>query len=229
MPLKLVTYNIRHGKGMDRRVSLPRIARVITDLEPDIVCLQEVDVRMPRSRFVDQALRLGELTGLRHVFGPSLKWPVGGLYGNAILTRWEIENHTVTRLPGRDEPRSALSVRCATPFGPIRVISTHWGLESKERAEQGDAVAKLVADCEIPVLLAGDFNESSEMRGHEPLRVAGLRRLGPDEPTYPSPDPTEWIDHVYGSHHWSVLGVAVTPSLASDHRPVLLELQLTPP
>ena len=213
---------------MDRRISLPRIARVITDLEPDIVCLQEVDVRMPRSRFVDQALRFGELTGMRHAFGPSLKWPVGGLYGNAILTRWEFEDQTITRLPKGDEPRSALSVRINTPLGPIRVVSTHWGLHPEERAAQGETIAELVASSDIPVLIAGDFNEASEKPGHEPLRSEGFQRLGPDEPTYPSPDPTEWIDHVYGSHHWSVLGIAVSPSLASDHRPVRLELQLNP-
>src|SRR5215207_9900780 len=44
-PLRLtvVTYNIHHGEGTDKKLDLPRIAEVIRRCEPDFVALQEVD------------------------------------------------------------------------------------------------------------------------------------------------------------------------------------------
>jgi len=41
--VKILTYNIRHAKGMDGKVSLHRISLVIEESKADIVALQEVD------------------------------------------------------------------------------------------------------------------------------------------------------------------------------------------
>ena len=41
--LRLVAYNIHHGEGMDGKLDLERIARVIAAEKPDLVALQEVD------------------------------------------------------------------------------------------------------------------------------------------------------------------------------------------
>jgi endonuclease/exonuclease/phosphatase family metal-dependent hydrolase len=38
-----MTFNIRHGKGMDKRVNLERIAKVINKNSVDIIGLNEVD------------------------------------------------------------------------------------------------------------------------------------------------------------------------------------------
>jgi endonuclease/exonuclease/phosphatase family metal-dependent hydrolase len=58
------------------------------------------------------------------------------------------------------------------------------------------------------------------------LHRAGLARLGPDEGTYPADEPTAIIDHVYGTPGWAVREVYTIPSLASDHRPVVMDLLL---
>ena len=42
MTLRILSYNIHHGEGMDGKLDLPRIASVITSVQPDIVALQEV-------------------------------------------------------------------------------------------------------------------------------------------------------------------------------------------
>jgi hypothetical protein len=84
--LRVVSYNIRHGRGNDDVVDLERTARVLRALSPDIVGLQEVDERATRSGGVPQAVRLGELLGMHHAFGRFMDYQ-GGAYGLAILSR----------------------------------------------------------------------------------------------------------------------------------------------
>src|SRR5690242_14165439 len=40
--IRVATYNIHRGRGMDRRVRIERIAAVLATIDPDIVALQEV-------------------------------------------------------------------------------------------------------------------------------------------------------------------------------------------
>ena len=63
--MRILTYNIHHGEGLDGRIDLPRIAAVIAAQRPDLVALQEVDRNARRSGGVDQAAELGRLTGLQ--------------------------------------------------------------------------------------------------------------------------------------------------------------------
>ncbi|MEX1223844.1 MAG: endonuclease, partial [Pirellulales bacterium] len=66
--LRVLTCNIHHGEGTDGEFDLPRLAKVITDARPDLVALQEVDNKTRRADGVDQAAKLGELTGLHARF-----------------------------------------------------------------------------------------------------------------------------------------------------------------
>src|SRR5687768_6315860 len=82
--VRVLTYNIHHGEGTDRRFDLERLAAVIKSVNPDLVGLQEVDEKTARSNGVDQAARLGELTGMHAIFGKAMDYQ-GGAYGLAIL------------------------------------------------------------------------------------------------------------------------------------------------
>jgi endonuclease/exonuclease/phosphatase family metal-dependent hydrolase len=68
-PLRVLAYDIRHGQGLDGRLDLDRIARLIMRAEPDLVALQEVDRGAARTNAVDQAAVIqkscGKLTGDR--------------------------------------------------------------------------------------------------------------------------------------------------------------------
>lgn len=55
MELRAVTYNIRNCEGMDGKVDLPRVSLVLKSLNADIISLQEVDMRRPRTFLVRQA------------------------------------------------------------------------------------------------------------------------------------------------------------------------------
>ena len=102
--LRLLAYNIHHAEGTDGRLDLARVARVIKKLEPDLVAVQEVDVRTRRGRGVDQAAKLGELTGMHHVFGKFMDFS-GGEYGQAVLSKFPIKsskNHPLPPGPERE-------------------------------------------------------------------------------------------------------------------------------
>ena len=59
--MRLLTYNIHKGiGGRDRLYRLPRIIEVIENENPDLLCLQEVDRGVPRSRLHDQPRLLAE-------------------------------------------------------------------------------------------------------------------------------------------------------------------------
>ena len=52
--VRVLTYNIRHGEGMDGVYDLGRIAEIIRGAHPDVVALQEVDRGTERSGRADQ-------------------------------------------------------------------------------------------------------------------------------------------------------------------------------
>ena len=104
--IRVLSYNIHHGEGLDGKLDLERIARVIKSASPDLVSLQEVDNRTTRSKGVDQAKELARLTGMKYAYGPSMDFD-GGKYGNAILTKFILAESTTIPLPGDPRPAGA--------------------------------------------------------------------------------------------------------------------------
>src|ERR1043166_5454579 len=81
-----MTYNIHVGVGMDKKLDLPRIAKVINDQHPDLVGLQEVDRGVERTQRIDEIAELARLTKMDYAFAFNLKYQ-GGQYGVAILSK----------------------------------------------------------------------------------------------------------------------------------------------
>src|SRR5262245_27589941 len=107
--MRVMTYNIRGGLGMDGQRSIERIAGVIGSADADLVAIQELHQRLPWSRFVNQPQRLARSTGLEVRFRPSFSLGVGA-YGNAWLTRHPVARLTHHRLPSAREPRTLLEL-----------------------------------------------------------------------------------------------------------------------
>lgn len=93
--IRLLTYNIRHARGMDGEVNVRRIAAVIREIAPDVVALQEVERGVPRTERRDLTRELAVLTGMAGYFERNHAVG-GGDYGNAILSRFPIieQNNT---------------------------------------------------------------------------------------------------------------------------------------
>jgi len=84
--IRVMTYNIHVGVGMDKKLDLPRIAAVIKDQRADLVGLQEVDRGVERTQRMDEIAELAKLTHMDYAFAFNLKYQ-GGQYGVAILSR----------------------------------------------------------------------------------------------------------------------------------------------
>jgi endonuclease/exonuclease/phosphatase family metal-dependent hydrolase len=219
-----MTYNIRHGRGADGRVDLGRIADVIATWSPDVVALQEVDVRRARSGAEDQAEALARRLGMDEAhFAPCVAHGEQEFYGIATLSRLPISGARQLRLPhdGRSEPRSALLTRLAWGTGELDLVNTHMSLRRGERAMQARALDREFSDHDLVV--AGDLN-CTPFSGCYRVLLGSLRRATGHALTWPALLPVMQLDHVLYRGHLEVREAgAVSTSLArraSDHLPI---------
>jgi len=221
--LRVLTYNIHHGEGTDEQFDYERLARVINDLSPDIVALQEVDRGTGRASGVDQAKLLGKLCQMHHAYGQAMPYQ-GGQYGEAILSRFPIQEVLVHPLPYQleREPRAALEVRVEVEgIGPLAFVGTHLCHQDNElRTLQTRRLSQLLDKEEgPPVILAGDFNARP---GSDPMNV--LLQDGWTDVVAPRSK----IDYILirATDPWQVKEVTIVDEpVASDHDPVLAVLE----
>lgn len=234
--LRILSYNIHHGEGVDGVFDLERLARLIVEQEPDLVALQEVDQGTARAGGVFQADELARLTGMEGRFGRAIRYD-GGEYGEAALSRLPIQETVVLPLPAAPghELRCALGLRVAPGGQPLLFLATHLDhtRDDADRVQQMRAILDALAeDPELPVILVGDLNCEP---GSAPLDLLGPAWLdaplavGADQPTYPAVEPRIRIDHVLvrPADRWRVAEARVLEEqVASDHRPLLVVLEL---
>ena len=230
--LRVVSYNIKHGRGNDGVVDLERTAAVLRAQRPDIVGLQEVDDRAERSGKVAQAEHLAKSLGLHYAFGRFMDFQ-GGAYGMAILTRFPIEETQDVRLPEGNEPRIALSVRVTLPDGSLlTIVNVHfdWVRDDTFRYAQAEALTKYLDDLKTPYVLLGDFNDVPASRTLALFRERAGEAAKPENNrfTFSSTEPAREIDYVFfaPAAAWRAREVNVIDErLASDHRPVIAVLE----
>jgi endonuclease/exonuclease/phosphatase family metal-dependent hydrolase len=235
--IRVLTYNIHHGEGTDGKLDLDRIARVIKAAEPDIVALQEVDQKIERSGRIDQPAELARLTGMSVAFGANFKFQ-GGDYGNAVLTRLPImrsKNHLLPR-HNDGEQRGVLECELKLPSGDkVLLLTTHLDhrRDEAERLASAKAINELVAaHKEAPAFVAGDLNAVPESSVLKQFLTAWSETAPQPLPTIPVEKPERQIDYVLvrPAGRWKVIEAKVLDeSVASDHRPLLVVLELLPP
>lgn len=224
--IRILAYNIKHGRGNDGKVDLERTASVIKRLNPDVVALQEVDRGVERSGKVDEPLQLAELTGLKHhAFGKFFDYQ-GGEYGMAILSRFPLENITNLRLPDGAEPRSSLIATVVSP-SPFCLANVHFYRTQQERLAQAGALLDFLnRESNLPSVVAGDFNSQPDSPILELFGDWNIPDKGDDHFTFPSEKPRTEIDFIMfrPATHFSAREIDVIDEpLASDHRPVAFD------
>jgi endonuclease/exonuclease/phosphatase family metal-dependent hydrolase len=250
IPVRLLTFNVHHGVGPDRRHDLPRLARLLAATDADVICLQEVDRHYgDRSEHVDQPLLLSRALDMQLAWGPSIDRTGDGgrdrrQYGNALLSRLPILISDVHPLPGDGEPRSALRTLVELDGGALWVTTTHLSSSSAtDRASQAAAVAALHDEPMETGVLVGDLNADAGAPELDVLRERftdswHLARARSDQAgrwslraqrglTHPAGHPRARIDQV-----WVSPGVAVSDAQVldgagvSDHNPLLVDLEV---
>lgn len=232
--LRVLTYNIHHGEGTDGKLDLPRIAGVVTAARADVVLLQEVDNNTTRTKKVDQAAELAKLTGLRGEFGKAIDLQGGG-YGLAILSRFPLAAVKTVPLPGKAGQEARVVMRATvTPAGrpPLTVLTTHLQHDDGPTREMQVAkINELFAPAAGPHVLGGDLNAtpaSPPIRALEQHWSFATPPGGKGLLTIPADVPRQQIDYVLFRPAGAVRVVGakvIDEPVASDHRPVLAELE----
>lgn len=224
-----MTYNIRHARGWDGRVDLPRIASVIAAAQPDLVGLQEVDNARARSGSIDQAHALGEELGMTAHFAKCLEHGCEQ-YGIATLSRLPVQEMRQVMLPAdpkrnAPEPRCALIARVAWGDVDLAFVNTHLSVFGRERAAQVSALLEHLDVDEL--IVVGDFNLTPWSRPYRSL-VAKLRSAAGAARTWPARLPFVPLDHILLRGPLEVVTAGAwkqgAARLASDHLPVVAEL-----
>lgn len=231
-PLVILSYNIKHGQGMDQKIDLKRIARVIARQNPDLVALQEVDLHVKRSGKVDMAQQLAKELKMHHRFGKFMNYG-GGEYGMAILSRFPILDTVRHVLPPGAEPRCALEVQIYVQ-GLDRVVSfigvhNDW-TDAMIRTAQAETLAKALGRHPNPMIMAGDFNGEPNDSSLAVFKKQAWQFLGKKgQKTFPSDNPTVEIDFIAIKNFYPVRieYEVIGEKVASDHRPVKAVLYLS--
>ena len=225
--LLVLTFNIRHGAGLDGVVDLARVAAEIRLSGASVVGLQEVDRHFDaRSGFADQPAELAGMLDMQLAYAPNID--LGPLapgaprrqYGTAVLSRFPIVSVRHTLLPSDQEQRGLLEAVVDIRGTRVRFMTTHLDVNSASvRLRQARVIEAAVARSAEPVVLTGDLNASPG--APEVTTLTALltdTHRGGGGLTIPSDAPAARIDYVLSAFG----GTSTVPvSTASDHRPVL--------
>jgi endonuclease/exonuclease/phosphatase family metal-dependent hydrolase len=154
--MKLITWNLQWGRGIDGRVDLARIvktARAMADF--DVFCVQEIADNFPGLAGNDDRDQFAELSallpGFNLVAAPAVEVAGSGArrrrFGVALYSRLPVISSQVHALPWpadagvKSMPRTAAEATLATAMGPVRVATTH--LEYYSQVQRNAQAARL--------------------------------------------------------------------------------------
>jgi endonuclease/exonuclease/phosphatase family metal-dependent hydrolase len=227
--LRLLSYNVR-----SLRDDQSALARVIRSVEPDVVCVQEA----PRLfRWRSACAALARRSGLVVVTG-------GGIAaGNLILSRIAVEEIATRNVlfskDARLHQRGSAMARLRLRGVEFVVAGTHLDLVDGPRLRHVDELHAAVTAFAggIPAVIAGDMNDgpgSPTWTALSATRTDAFAAAGHgDGFTFSAANALRRIDGVFADAQLSVTAATVLSSadvsVASDHRPLLIELELPAP
>jgi endonuclease/exonuclease/phosphatase family metal-dependent hydrolase len=226
--MRIASYNIRKAVGLDWRRDADRIARVLEEIDADVVILQEADKRFGDRAGVLPIDALRERLGYRPV-DLATRPESHGWHGNLILYRDQslvLTGSARIALPSL-EPRGAISARFGAPG--LEVIGVHLALGRGMRMRQLSALGHHVASADHPVLIAGDFNAWRRDPAITGLLGNTCRMIMPGN-SFHAARPSAPLDRFVlkgdvreASAHVHATDLAAR---ASDHLPVVLDLEM---
>lgn len=239
---RLATYNVHKCRGLDRRMKPERIAAVISELNADVVAIQEIlNVKHGRQELDQVDGILQRLPGYVSCFGEN-RTLYGGEYGNLTLSRFRFEtcrNYDVTWR--NKERRGCLRTDIhVCDKALMHIFNVHLGTGFVERRHQAQRLLSEEVlnrkEFSGPRIVVGDFNEwtrglaSKLMGGH--FESVDLRAFHRYSRTYPGLLPLLHLDHFYFDKQLRLKSFRVHRSrkaiVASDHLPLIADFELQP-
>ena len=221
--LRVMTYNIRQGFGLEGRLDLEAVARVIDEAQPDVVALQEVGRGWVISGAVDTLTWLSNRLGLPYAYGDN----AGDLWGNSVLSRLPMQPHNHRFANSGRVPRGVLHVDLAMPGGPVTILNTHLDHADDGGPTRQAQVTRILEEWggAARTIVIGDLNAEIDSPEIQQLIAAGFEDLDRSgDPTAPAGDPARRIDYVFATPDVHALGVGRPRATASDHLAVWVDL-----
>lgn len=254
---KMMTYNVRSMYGEDKQSSVDSIVRLIVDLGPDIVCMQEFNSRLAeKSEAFAELCRTYERTGYGRAAADSLQ--------SAPLVIFS--KHRIVRSGVVLEPRSSIWADVLLGGDTIRIFNNHlrstainasdneyitnrgflsdtarevkirsivdrFRANSVLRAAQVDSIAQIVAQARGRKIVCGDFNDTPVSYVYRTM-ARGLDDAFSEcgsgySHTFRGFFNTLRIDYVLSSGGLEPLSYEVPDVDYSDHHPVVVRLLKT--
>ena len=241
--LRVMTYNIHVGVGMDKKLDLQRIADVINKEKPDLVGLQEVDRGVQRTQRIDEIAELSKLTRMEYAFAFNLPYQ-GGQYGVAILSRFPIRatEHRLYKNLREAERRGFIRAEVKIAGRVVNFVTTHLDYQHDDgRLFEAQQMLAFLSNVKGPLIVVGDFNDIPTGQTSRLMRekfddswVRQSYREWLDGShrehgfSYPADKPTKRIDYIFTrrSDEIRTKRVWVVNTLASDHVPVVADLEI---
>lgn len=233
--LRVMTYNIHVGVGMDKKLDLARVASVINAQHPDLVGLQEVDRGVTRTQRIDEIAELAKLTGMDYAFAFNLRYQ-GGQYGVAILSRLPIKatDHRLYQNTREAERRGFIRAEVLVNGRTLNFVTTHLDYQYDDgRLFEAQQLLSALKDVAAPLVVVGDFNDIPAGHAYQLMRYqfgdAWVEGRGTDEGfSYPTDKPAKRIDYIFfrATDRVRTKRAWIVKTEASDHVPVVADLEI---
>lgn len=226
--IKVASYNIRRAIGMNDKKELQAVYRVLKEMGPDIIALQEVEMQ-PGKGVNRQAQELASLLEMNYVYQPVHRLTFGSV-GNAVLSRFPFLNHTAYKLPDTRDERGCLQADIDIEGAPLSVFNMHLGLNQVSRYRHLKyIILPILQAVTNPAVLLGDLNATPRMR--EIRMLSGFihdtfqHNAGLIGNTFPADAPRVRIDYIFTNSQCQCLSFRIIKSTASDHLPVMAAIK----
>ncbi|HEY3755340.1 MAG TPA: endonuclease/exonuclease/phosphatase family protein [Opitutaceae bacterium] len=253
--LRLVTFNIAHGRGLTPiqgltsprkiRVNLRKIAALLARLKPDVVAMQEIDENSRWAGSFDHLDYLRVHARFEHgVFGINNRRAgfMNLCYGNALLSQHQI-GETETVVFGRRTLGEKGFLFAEIPVGGKKLAFVNLHLHAASRRQRLTQLDLLIGWLRqkqrsefhrwaMPPIICGDFNnphtrDDATVALQSHLHDYGDYTMYPQiGGTFPSPMPRRRLDFIFLPSHCHSVQCSVLKTLLSDHCPVMVEFDV---
>lgn len=241
MKLKVMTFNIEHGldyadyrETKKEKINLDLSAEIINNEDADIICINEVRGLGKHPAYNGQDVIMSEKTNRNVVFSKCIEFEQFGPYGDALLSRFPVDNYTVIDIPDPEmkdedeyyETRKLLKAEINLEK-KITVFISHFGLAKAERRNAVEVLINELKKVDTPVIFMGDLNMTPDCDIIRPI-YRELKEVYTQEGpfTYRTPDPEQKIDYIFVSKDIEVKAVKTIEKMVSDHFPVVAEIEI---
>jgi len=189
--VRLTSYNIQHGAGIDGKIDHKRQARILRKAHTDVAAIQEIDSVTRRNGGLYSLEEIGREAKMFATFAPTIKYQ-GGKYGIGILSKKKPMSVHRIPLPGREEPRMLL----VAEFKHYVVACTHLSLTDEDRMASLPVIVAEAQKWTKPFFIMGDLNDEPGMPFYQEMQKHFLFLNPSYDKTFPANKPNICIDHV---------------------------------